>query len=97
MLYGSRKFVEDSLCLGRPYHLKLFKGCLPQILLGPLSNTLTHNVLCSIINPFRAIFSLSVPLENNRKPEALDGFMGYRKEISSMKLVASRTLNFQKS
>ena len=39
--FGSRylridqvKFVE-----GRPYH---FKGCLPQILLGPFLNTLTH-------------------------------------------------------
>ena len=38
------KFVEDSLlkiwiytiCLGRPYKFKFFKGCLPQILLGPI-------------------------------------------------------------
>ena len=43
------KFVEDSLyktwsdmvCLGRTYHFKFFKGCLPQILLGPFLNTLT--------------------------------------------------------
>ena len=34
--------VIGSACLGRPYHFKLFKGCLPQILLGPFSNTLTH-------------------------------------------------------
>ena len=27
-------------CLSRPYHLKFFKGCLPQILLGPYLNTL---------------------------------------------------------
>ena len=26
-------------CLGRPYHFKFFKGCLPQILLGSLLNT----------------------------------------------------------
>ena len=26
----------------RPYTLKSFKGCLPQILLGPFFNTLTH-------------------------------------------------------
>ena len=26
----------------RPYHFKVFKGCLPQILLGPLLNTLSH-------------------------------------------------------
>ena len=28
--------------LGRPYHFKFFKGCLPQILLGPFLNTLSH-------------------------------------------------------
>ena len=27
---------------GRPYHFKIFKGCLPQVLLGPFSNTLTQ-------------------------------------------------------
>ena len=26
----------------RPYHFKFFKGCLPQILLGPFLNTLPH-------------------------------------------------------
>ena len=33
--------------LGRPYLFKFFKGCLPQILLGPFLNT-----LCHIIFPF---------------------------------------------
>ena len=28
--------------LSRLYHFKVFKGCLPQILLGPFLNTLTH-------------------------------------------------------
>ena len=28
--------------LSRPYPLKYFKGCLPQILLGPFVNTLSH-------------------------------------------------------
>ena len=40
------KFVEDNLrdmiCLSSPYHFKFFKGCLQQILTGPLLNTLTH-------------------------------------------------------
>ena len=31
------KFVED-----RPYPFKFFKGCLPQILLGPFFNNLTQ-------------------------------------------------------
>ena len=29
-------------CLSRPYHFKFFKGCLLQILLGPLLNTFFH-------------------------------------------------------
>ena len=28
--------------LGRAYQFKFFKGCLPQILLGPFLNTLSH-------------------------------------------------------
>ena len=32
------KFVEES----RPYRFKFFKGCLPQIFLGPFLNTLSH-------------------------------------------------------
>ena len=44
------EFVEESLwkngmdmvCLNIPYPLKFFNGCLPQILLGPLLNTLTQ-------------------------------------------------------
>ena len=30
------------VCLSRPYPFKFFKGCLPQILLGPLLNTLSQ-------------------------------------------------------
>ena len=32
----------DTTCLCRPYHSKFFKGCLPQISLGPFLNTLCH-------------------------------------------------------
>ena len=28
--------------LGRPYHSRFFKGCLPQISLGPFLNILSH-------------------------------------------------------
>ena len=49
-LFGSRylkmdqvKFVEDSIWkVWSDDHFKFFKGCLPQILLGPFLNTLTH-------------------------------------------------------
>ena len=30
--------------LGRPYHLKIFEGYLPQILLGPFLNSLAHTM-----------------------------------------------------
>ena len=30
------------VCLSRPYPFKFFKGCLPQILFGPLLNTFSH-------------------------------------------------------
>ena len=30
------------VCLGRLNHFKFFKGCLPQILLGPFLNILTQ-------------------------------------------------------
>ena len=30
------------ICLGRLYHFNFFKDCLPQILLGPFLNALTH-------------------------------------------------------
>ena len=52
--FGSRhsrmeqlKFVEDWL--SRPYHFKFFKGCLPQILLGPFLNSWTHLIVSTMI------------------------------------------------
>ena len=30
------------VCLSRPYHFKYFKCCLPEVLLGPFLNNLTH-------------------------------------------------------
>ena len=32
----------SKICLGRSYHFRVFKGCLPQILLGPFLSTLTQ-------------------------------------------------------
>ena len=37
-----RNIWVKVFCLGKPYHFKFFKGCLPQILLGPFLNILTH-------------------------------------------------------
>ena len=43
------KFVE-----GRPCHFKFFKGCFPQIILGPFLNTLTH--IFNILQTDNAVF-----------------------------------------
>ena len=37
-----KKFWRDMICLSIPFHFILFKGCLPQILLGPFFNTLPY-------------------------------------------------------
>ena len=37
-----KKISRDMACLSRPYSFNFFKSCLPQILLGPLLNTLLH-------------------------------------------------------
>ena len=37
-----RQPLKNLKYLNRPYHFKCFKGCLPQILLGPFLNILTH-------------------------------------------------------
>ena len=36
------KILSDMVCLDRSYLLKIFEGCLPQILLFPFLNTFTH-------------------------------------------------------
>ena len=40
-------FKKSVVCLARPYHFKFFKGCLPQILLGPFLDILPHITLYS--------------------------------------------------
>ena len=37
-----RQPLKNMNCLNRPYHFKCFKGCLPQISLGPFLNTFSH-------------------------------------------------------
>ena len=39
------KFWSDTVCLSRPYHFKFFKGCLPQILLGPFLTYITLEIV----------------------------------------------------
>ena len=37
-----KKFEGVWSACSKPYPFKFFKGCLPQILLGPFLNTLSH-------------------------------------------------------
>ena len=41
-IYSDKCRASNQVCLSKPYHFKFFKGCLPQILLGPFLNTLAH-------------------------------------------------------
>ena len=40
--------IRRDVCLGRSYHFRWYKGCLPQILLGPFLNTLTKCFILKI-------------------------------------------------
>ena len=42
--------------LSRPYLFKCFKGCLPQIVLGPLLNTLSHILVYALDSSFASSF-----------------------------------------
>ena len=44
--------VKFMICLSRPYYFKLFKVCLPQILLGPFVNNLPHIILKNYLDKF---------------------------------------------
>ena len=59
------------VCLGRPYNFKVFKGCLPQILLCSLLNTLAHllwnttgkhQIGAKLFNPANRRFNLNIHL-----------------------------------
>ena len=58
------------VCLSRPYPFKIFKGSLPQILLGQFLNTLSHIIFQDTdlaINPFSTSVPLLYPLETSEK------------------------------
>ena len=46
------KIWSDMVCWGKPYLFKFFKCCLPQTLLGPFLNTLSHILLFWIVFSF---------------------------------------------
>ena len=51
-------YWSNKKCLSRPYHLKFFKGCIPQILLGRFLNTLPHIITIKSSNSwYDAVFS----------------------------------------
>ena len=61
--------------------VKFFKGRLPQILLGPFWNTLSHFLAYEsawIINPFHANVPFLYPLKTSENQRFSDVFGGYR-------------------
>ena len=60
------------------YQVKIFKGCLPQILLGPLLNTLTHLYVRQNQSFKRAkVITLLEMTENSQKPKQSIYFSEY--------------------
>ena len=49
------KIFKEYGLLSRPYSFKAFKGCLPQILLGPFLNTFSHMFLSFVDFPSQNI------------------------------------------
>ena len=50
------KVAQRCYCLSRPYPFKFFKGCLPQILLGPLLNTLSQIKLTELTVIYQKLY-----------------------------------------
>ena len=59
------------VCLSRTYHFTFFKGCLPQILLGPLLSTLSQ----IWEDRFSVLTFFSNELRNTLVPNSLDKLM----------------------
>ena len=55
---------QNMVCLSRPYHFIFFKGCLPQTLLGPFFNILTHVLHAPVSNMNTALFYNAQDLQN---------------------------------
>ena len=55
------------VCPSQPYHPKFFKGCLPQILLDPFLNTLTHFCNDRRLNtdPIMIMNQLNIPITSD--------------------------------
>ena len=49
--------------LSRPYPFKFFKDCLPQILLAPFLNTLSHTMPLKYLNGYGLCLSNPYPLQ----------------------------------
>ena len=60
------------VCLSRPYSFKFFKGCLPQILLGPFLNTLSHFILRVSKMRSHVLSLVFLPKNANSKLRPLD-------------------------
>ena len=48
------------VCLGRPYHFKFIKCCLPETLFGPFLNILTHLII--YLSGYHEVLSHMMPI-----------------------------------
>ena len=76
-LFGMRYSRIDQVKLSKPSDIKYFNGCLPQILLGPFLNTLSHLVpvlLALTSSLFPILYSIGITDTKWVKRERLNGF-----------------------
>ena len=66
----SRRSSTGIFGSSRPYEFKFFNGCLPQILLGPFLNTLTHwilrNTVLYLVNTVTLLKTKSIQIDRKR-------------------------------
>ena len=80
------------VCPSKPYHFKLFKGCLPQILPGPFLNTLTQ-IQFYLKNP-RICYKETETQPQNIFWELPKNFLGVTKRIERLQQNACDRIRF---
>ena len=61
-IYGRQRFKKLKLYgLLKPYPIKIFKGCLPQVLFGPFLNTLCQMLFCQYYTFWKSCILINLP------------------------------------
>ena len=83
-----KQFEEIWSTWSRPYPFKYFEGCLPQILLGPVLNTLSHTIMIWLI--------LGRNTKQKKKSSLTKDTLYFVKSISEPKPGYKKTINLHK-